>query len=73
MRVISIPLEIQEERARRAGVPLEIWQAQSTQRVSNMRVQAYRRAQFGRVMRIADLSDSQKRALRRMTLAFAEE
>lgn len=73
MSVISVPLEIQEERARRAGVHLEVWQAQTARRVSNMRVQAYRRAQSGHVIKVSELSDSQKRALRRMSLSFAEE
>lgn len=73
MSVISVPLEIQEERARRAGVPLGVWQAQSIQRVARMRVQAHRRAQAGRVIKFSELSDSQKRALRRMSLSFAEE
>lgn len=73
MSVISVPLEIQEARARRAGVPLAVWQDQSIQRVANMRVQAHRRAQSGHVIRVSELSDSQKRALRRMSLSFAEE
>lgn len=73
MSLISVPLEIQEERARRAGVPLTVWQAQSRQRVTSMRVQAVRRARVGRVMSVSELSDSQKRALRRMSLSFAEE
>lgn len=73
MSVISVPLAIQEERARRAGIPLAVWQAQVSQRVSVMRGQAHRRAQSGRVINISELSDSQRRALRRMSLSFAEE
>lgn len=73
MSVISVPLEIQEERARRAGVPLEVWRTQSTRRVANMRMQAHRRAQSGRVLEVSELSDSQKKALRRMSLIFADE
>lgn len=72
MRVINVPLEIQEERARRAGVSLEVWQAQTNQRVSNMRVRAYRRARSGTVLNLAELSESQKRALRRMSLSFSQ-
>ncbi len=72
MRVINVPLEIQEERARRAGVSLEVWQAQTDQRVSKMRVKAYRRAGSGNVLNLAELSESQKRALRRMSLSFSQ-
>jgi hypothetical protein len=73
MSVISVPLAIQEERARRAGVSLEVWRNQSAQRVATMRVQAHRRAQSGRVLNVSELSDSQKKALRRMSLSFADE
>ena len=72
MSVISVPLEIQEERARRAGLSLSAWQEQSRQRVTHMRIQAHSRAHSSRVMRVSELSDSQKRALRRMNLCFAE-
>ena len=73
MSVISIPLAIQEERARRAGVPLEVWQTQSNRRVANMRVQAHRQVRSNRVIDIAELSESQRKALRRMSLAFCAE
>ena len=72
MRVINVPLEIQEERARRAGVSLEVWQAQANQRVSNMRVRAYRRAGSISVLNLAELSESQKRALHRMSFSFSK-
>lgn len=73
MSVISVPLAIQEERARRAGVSLAVWQAQSIQRVAHMRTLAHRRVQSTRVLQVSELSDSQKRALRRMSLSFADE
>ncbi|MEG2506020.1 MAG: hypothetical protein RSB44_15220 [Carnobacterium sp.] len=73
MSVIRVPLEIQEERARKAGVSLAVWQAQSIRRVANMRAQAHRKAQSTRVIQVSELSDSQKRALHRMSLSFADE
>lgn len=65
MKTLKASLEVQEERARRAGLPLAVWQQQTQQRVSRMRAQATRARTV--VIDENQLSESQQRALRRMT------
>lgn len=66
MKVIKVPREIIEERARRAGVSVEVWQRQADARVAVMRTEASRQLTEPRVLNVSELSESQRRALRRM-------
>lgn len=70
MRTLKASLEVQEERARRAGLPLVVWQQQNQQRVSRMRARALERK--ASTIDENQLSESQQRALRRMTFAFVQ-
>lgn len=65
MKTLKASLEVQEERARRAGLSLAVWQQQTQQRVSRMRAQATRARTV--VIDENQLSESQQRAIRRMT------
>lgn len=69
MRTLKTSLAVQEERARKAGLPLAVWQQQTQDRVNRMQAQARER---NLVINEDQLSESQKRALRRMTFSFVQ-